>query len=228
MIVHSLKAEGFDASEDGTGRGTPIVPVMACKDHGADAGKVSPTLRSMEFDGSHANGGGQVAVAFAHNQDMSVHEERSPSVTGSHGGAPAVAFTERTRADGRSLETQEELAYALCNPGSGGRTHSRQIAHKMAVRRLTPTECERLQGFPDNWTLIQYRGKPAADSCRYRALGNSMAVPVMSWLARRIQLVDSIQRSDQIPADQTRGEAPVEGRSLLRYRNGSDGRFCRL
>ena len=59
----------------------------------------------------------------------------------------------------------------------------------MAVRRLTPRECERLQGFPDDYTLIPYRNKPA-DKCpdgpRYRALGNSMAVPVMSWIARRI------------------------------------------
>ena len=61
-----------------------------------------------------------------------------------------------------------------------------------AVRRLTPRECERLQGFPDNYTLIPYRGKPASDGPRYRALGNSMAVPVMSWLGRRIAAVNSI------------------------------------
>jgi DNA (cytosine-5)-methyltransferase 1 len=56
------------------------------------------------------------------------------------------------------------------------------------VRRLTPRECERLQGFPDDYTLVPYRGKPAADSPRYRALGNSMAVPVMRWLGQRIEL----------------------------------------
>jgi len=55
-----------------------------------------------------------------------------------------------------------------------------------AVRRLTPRECERLQGFPDDYTLINYRGKPAADSPRYKALGNSMAVNVMSWIGQRI------------------------------------------
>ena len=65
VIAHTLRGEGFDASEDGTGRGTPLVPVaFSCKDHGADAGPISPTLRSMNHDGSHANGGGQVAVAF--------------------------------------------------------------------------------------------------------------------------------------------------------------------
>ena len=58
------------------------------------------------------------------------------------------------------------------------------------VRRLTPTECERLQGFPDNHTLIPWRGKPAAecpDSQRYKAIGNSMAVPVMRWIGRKIK-----------------------------------------
>jgi hypothetical protein len=54
------------------------------------------------------------------------------------------------------------------------------------VRRLTPRECERLQGFPDDYTLIPYRGKPAADGPRYKALGNSMAVPVMRWIGERI------------------------------------------
>ena len=57
------------------------------------------------------------------------------------------------------------------------------------VRRLTPRECERLQGFPDNWTLIPYRGKPAEecpDGPRYKTIGNSMAVPVMKWIMGRM------------------------------------------
>jgi DNA (cytosine-5)-methyltransferase 1 len=63
---------------------------------------------------------------------------------------------------------------------------------EMAVRRLTPTECERLQGFPDSWTNVPWRGKPEApDGPRYKALGNSMAVPVMRWIGERIQLVQS-------------------------------------
>jgi DNA (cytosine-5)-methyltransferase 1 len=53
-------------------------------------------------------------------------------------------------------------------------------------RRLTPREWERLQGLPDDWTLVTWRGKPAADGPRYRTIGNSMAVPVMRWLIRRI------------------------------------------
>lgn len=63
------------------------------------------------------------------------------------------------------------------------------VANNMLVRRLTPRECERLQGFPDDWTKIPYRGKPA-DECpdgpRYKAIGNSMAVPVMRWIGERV------------------------------------------
>jgi len=62
----------------------------------------------------------------------------------------------------------------------------------MSVRRLTPRECERLQGFGDDYTLVPYRGKPAADGPRYRALGNSFAVPVVRWIFRRIDFVESL------------------------------------
>jgi DNA (cytosine-5)-methyltransferase 1 len=66
----------------------------------------------------------------------------------------------------------------------------------MAVRRLTPRECERLQGFPDDYTAIP----GAKDGPRYRALGNSMAVPVMAWIGRRIALVDAAIRSQEVAA----------------------------
>ena len=64
----------------------------------------------------------------------------------------------------------------------------------LQVRRLTPRECERLQGFPDDYTLVPYRGKPAADGPRYKALGNSMAVPVMRWIGERIKLAEEVIR----------------------------------
>lgn len=62
------------------------------------------------------------------------------------------------------------------------------VAYPQTVRRITPLEAERLQGFPDDYTLIPYRGKPAADGPRYKALGNSMAVPVMRWIGARIEM----------------------------------------
>ena len=68
-------------------------------------------------------------------------------------------------------------------------TQDQQLFNNMAVRRLTPVECERLQGFPDEYTKIPYRNKPA-DNCpdgpRYKALGNSWAVPVVRWIGERI------------------------------------------
>ena len=67
------------------------------------------------------------------------------------------------------------------------------VMTEMAVRRLTPRECERLQGFPDDYTLIPYRNKLAADGPRYKAMGNSMAVPVMRWIGQRINEVDKIK-----------------------------------
>ena len=62
----------------------------------------------------------------------------------------------------------------------------------MAVRKLTPRECERLQGFPDDWTLVPYRNKLASDGPRYKAIGNSMAINVMSWIGQRIAQVERL------------------------------------
>jgi DNA (cytosine-5)-methyltransferase 1 len=67
-------------------------------------------------------------------------------------------------------------------------------APRIGVRRLTPIETERLQGFPDAHTLVEYRGKTAADGPRYKAIGNSMAVPVMAWIGKRIKEVNDRMR----------------------------------
>ena len=113
---------GFDAGEDGTGRGTPLVPVaFSCKDHGADAGGLSPTLRSM----------GQVAVTFAIQENAHVENlAHGPSGKG----------------------FAEELAYTL-----EARNKVQAAATSSAVRRLTPRECERLQGFPDDRDTVTIR-----------------------------------------------------------------------
>lgn len=86
-------------------------------------------------------------------------------------------------------KASEELAFTLKLPSSsGGGQPAAAMTPDLAVRRLTPVECERLQGFPDNHTDVPYRGKPAADGPRYKAIGNSMAVPVMRWIGERIKL----------------------------------------
>jgi hypothetical protein len=106
-----------------------------------------------------------------------------------NGSSIAVAFHENQRAEITMNDTTGALGAGGGKPGQGYPA----AMQGMSVRRLTPRECERLQGFPDDYTLIPVRGKPAADGPRYKALGNSMAVPVMAWIGRRIQMVEDMQ-----------------------------------
>jgi hypothetical protein len=107
-----------------------------------------------------------------------------------HGHEPVVmqpiAFSRND--DGR--DATHNLAPTMRVAGNAGGMLG--IATSMAVRRLTPVECERLQGFPDGYTDIQPKGKATPDGPRYKALGNSMAVPVMAWIGKRIQEVEGI------------------------------------
>lgn len=97
----------------------------------------------------------------------------------------AVAFTQNQAGD--------VLTGAVCpsmgtNQNATGRNTPK--VYGSGVRRLTPRECERLMGLPDDYTLIPYRNKPAADAPRYKALGNSMACNVMAWIGQRIDMVE--------------------------------------
>lgn len=103
------------------------------------------------------------------------------------GHSMAVAFDLRGREGGAMPEGPHDTASMRAASGGSSRSY---IAQSMAVRRLTPEECEALQGFSRGYTAIPYRGKPAADGPRYKALGNSMAVPVMAWIGQRIQQVE--------------------------------------
>jgi site-specific DNA-cytosine methylase len=89
-----------------------------------------------------------------------------------------------------------DVAATIGTPGSSVNASGPTVMTAMQVRRLTPTECERLQGFPDGFTNIPWRKKPEApDGPRYKALGNSMAVPCMRWLGERIQAATARQES---------------------------------
>ena len=180
MTTHSLRADGFDASEDGTGRGTPLVPAVAmCLNAGA-MGRIdgeSETFVPVAF-------GWQNSAA----QGASASEQHTPTLDKSK--VPAIAFTQNQRDEVRTMDIAGALA---SDPGAKQQTY----AHVgMQVRRLTPRECERLQGFPDDYTLVTHRGKPAADGPRYKALGNSMAVPVMRWIGRQIQRAHHYQHEN--------------------------------
>ena len=130
------------------------------------------------------------AIGFSgYQSDMAIMEEKCPAMISST--PHSVAFAENQRAEVREMDVASALATGGGKPGTGYQA----VREGMAVRRLTPTEAERLQGFPDSFTQIPYRNKPA-DKCpdgpRYKALGNSMAVPVMSWIGHRIQEVENV------------------------------------
>lgn len=156
FVAHTLKGEGFDASEDGTGRGTPLVPV---------AFAIQERAVSENPDAGPQGAGWNEGNAFTLEARNKVQ---------------AVAFDMRGREGGAMPEGPHDTANIRAASGGSSRSY---VAQPWAVRRLTPTECERLQGFPDSWTQIPWRGKPA-DTCpdgpRYRSLGNSMAVNVMT------------------------------------------------
>jgi DNA (cytosine-5)-methyltransferase 1 len=193
LIAHSLRAEGFDASEDGTGRGTPLVPVayQTSGNCGAwETGAITGALDTNTDPNSH------VLCFTAKDHGADAQDNLSPTLragghSGSHANAgvmPAMAFMENQQAQVWETDCVQALNKGGGKPGQGYPA----IRQASAVRRLTPRECERLQGFPDDFTLVPYRGKPAADGPRYKALGNSMAVPVVRWIGERIEAVEVI------------------------------------
>ena len=167
-VAHSLRGEGFDASEDGTGRGTPLVPVA-----------FDPTQITSATNRSNPKAGDP-----CHTLAKGAH-------------APAIAFD--CKASGKNgfgvgevASTMRSMGHADSHQNGGGH---QAVMQSMQVRRLTPRECKRLQGFPDDYTNVLHRGKPAADGPRYKALGNSWAVPVVRWIGERIETVNAIRRA---------------------------------
>lgn len=162
-VAHALRAEGFDASEDGTGRGTPLVPVSSTYAINSDA------LGTGGSAAERAGLGVQADVGYA-------MRAKRPD---------AVAY--RITPNDGAYETGGVTGSLT----TGTDRSAQAVVQEWAVRRLTPTECERLMGVPDGFTRITYRGKPAADGPRYKALGNSQAVNVMRWIAHGLLAVIS-------------------------------------
>ncbi|CZY67393.1 BsuMI modification methylase subunit ydiP [Enterobacter hormaechei] len=160
------------------------------KDNGADAtSDLSPTIRAGNHDKSHANSGQPPAIAYAFK-------------AGQGAKAGGIGYAEEQSPTLTSASSGTNLAPA--------------VMHGVAVRRLTPIECERLQGFPDNHTLIGWRGKDA-DECpdgpRYKAIGNSMAVPVMRWIGERIA---AALPAEKLSGDYGGSKTPLDQRDLWR------------
>lgn len=210
VTAHTLRGEGFDAGEDGTGRGTPLVPVTigtldartngggfpgtdgACSGHVIPVAHVDvmPTIRAGASNGGAGHGARSgdskdeliVPVAFPANlsgTQCASAENLSPSLGALN---PTAVAT-------RSVAQTITSNYGKQCDNSDTSLGPNVAIQAMQVRRLTPTECERLQGFPDGYTAIPWRKKPATecpDGPRYKALGNSWAVPNVRWIGRRI------------------------------------------
>ncbi|WP_282372255.1 DNA cytosine methyltransferase [Pseudomonas sp. PS02290] len=194
LVVHGTQDPCISDKAFALGRNSGqenAILAFSCKDHGADAGSLSPTLRAMNHSSSHANAGGQVAVCITGEITHTLKAEGfDGSEDGTGRGQPIVAaFAENSRAELRYEDGDGGITGSLS--GGGGKAGQGMPAAQVgaSVRRLTPVECERLQGFPDGYTLIPWRGKPA-DDCpdgpRYKAIGNSKAVPVVRWLGMRL------------------------------------------
>lgn len=211
IVTHTLRGEGFDASEDGTGRGTPLVPVicgtlnasMGKGKNGQDVNALVPVAFRVGGDGDVWECGDVVAalttgsdpsshIVMAHGQGgAEVVAGQSRTLTCNHE-APIVFSCKDHGADAGSISpTLRAMGHSGSHANAGGQL---AIAMQRAVRRLTPRECERLQGFEDDYTLVRHRGKPAADGPRYKAIGNSIAIPVLRRIGKRLLMIDGSQR----------------------------------
>lgn len=197
-------------------------PAVMFENHAADSRikevDVAPTMTAK-----YGTGGGNVPlvaqknnICFDHTfgQNAVVYEGVSPTLkaNGLVPTSPAVAqepipiHDQATRWSGLNGEKSigKGNGLGVGNEGDPANTLTKNdrhaiMDHNLVVRRLTPIECERLQGFPDNWTQIPWKGKPkekCPDSHRFKAMGNSMAVPVMRWIGEGIELVNRIPRTE--------------------------------
>ncbi|MCX6861271.1 MAG: DNA (cytosine-5-)-methyltransferase, partial [Verrucomicrobia bacterium] len=211
-ITHCLTASsGKGATEDGTGRGAPIVNAITFQPGNLrrEAGADPSTTTTTTLKASAGDQMPHVAIVQASElrlRGQITEQTTSPTLLAQtkSGDNDPLAVHPVVPLDGMNL---------LSRLGECGETHSMQnfdpndpqftlrkggcqhgVLTPMAVRRLTPNECMRLQGFPDNWANIPWKGKPegqAPDGPQYRAAGNSMAVPVMRWIGSRIAQVEA-------------------------------------
>jgi DNA (cytosine-5)-methyltransferase 1 len=241
FVAHSLRAEGFDASEDGTGRGTPLVPVAiqerAVSENPAAGPQGKGFHEGVAYTLEARNKVQSVAYSIMPMNSGKDYKARETDVAqpimaggpvGGNQGGDYIAFTCKDYGN----DAQEGLPPT---PRSGSHYGANggvmpAITLAAAVRRLTPRECERLQGFPDDHTRIAWSGWRDMDegetpeSCReeglevkqtkggkwrvrdidgprYKSLGNSMAVPVMRWIGERIQAVEDLRLNGAPPLE---------------------------
>jgi len=230
VVVPFTKAKRAQSTaDDETWVPGEVSPTMSCFDQGdTRATTVVAFTQNCRDEVRQINGDGQIAGALA--AEAGSHQTNYVAYAidgGNQAASEEVHHSLRTGRDSGDAVASCEVSSSLrANPGSGWRSNGTPVEgvviSPMAVRRLTPKECERLQGFPDGYTAVTYRSKPAADGPRYRALGNSMAVPVMAWIGQRIQMVEDAGLSAQPPQKaEIRGSADADG---ARDMEATDGR----
>jgi hypothetical protein len=165
----------------------PIDVATACNAHGGPHGRLD-----FESETFVASGGGKPGPGYPHAVAFDPTARQ-----------PEWSLDRPLKTDGPlavlqyGAENYKKYTAGTLGAGDGGWRNDLDqgafipvaVASAMSVRRLTPRECARLQGFPDDWCAIEHRGKQAADGPMYRAYGNSMAVPVIGWVLSRVQQV---------------------------------------
>ena len=189
-VAGTIAASSFTGGPSGKPEGAAVnhfVPTWPAK--------VASTLNAafaekQGLEDQHINGGAPLFVPAVSNE-LCARDYKGARPEADQG-APVIAFSSNMS----NPDYQTDGTTPTVKLGGHGGGNPPAVAQASAVRRLTPTECERLQGFPDNYTQIPYRNKPAEncpDGPRYKAMGNSMAVPVMRWIGERIQMVEEIK-----------------------------------
>jgi DNA (cytosine-5)-methyltransferase 1 len=206
-VIGNLCAEAQSRTNKGMGVMQPIVVDRAAFNQGENAqykfrAEYSETMDSLVARGPHAvlqpipihdqatrHAGKNGDKTMGKGNGLGVGHPGEPMNTLTKGDRHAVAFG----FDAYNHTIQGQVNQPLRVSSAPGQVDAvGGIVQGMAVRRLTPVECERLQGFPDNYTDIKSKGKPTPDGPRYKALGNSMAVPVMAWIGQRIEQVEAL------------------------------------
>jgi DNA (cytosine-5)-methyltransferase 1 len=195
MAAHTLRGNGHDASEDGTGRGIPLIAFNSREDpevtydRSGPLGASSPQAQAIAIQeravSENANAG----------PDGAGWREGSAYTIEARTQVQAVAYDMRGREGGARFEGPHETANIRAADGGSSRSY---VAQQWAVRRLSTVECERLQGFPDGYTDVRPNAKKGTpDGPRYKALGNSMAVNVMRAVGMRIDIINKHMRGGQ-------------------------------
>ena len=194
--------EASSGRRRGSGMNPSMITATLTTGYGERSGQdLKP--ESLVFGGNNTQGSIQVAAALNANRgchnpgDFEAGNRVAEPITArpyadSAAQENKLVMTFAQNASGHVFESETANSLGTNSNATGRNAPLVRTALAGAVRRFTPLECERLQGFPDNYTLVPYRNSAAKDTPRYEAIGNSMAVPVMRWIGERIDAVNSI------------------------------------